>query len=290
MYLVKYRWSACLLGSISWVRVSPISAYVLVGTYSWIKKIYQVHIQESARAWVCNIRWKSTSSGNAEPMGDKNEGQHRGGKGDGTCDHGMSRTMLRVNIASHEFSWQVKMTIHYKFKVNQCAYWPTWLSVKHAYNTLVTYSSSSQNPFLALKCRFGDELLGIRVVCPQNGTGCSFALHGMTLVELNARRRRRLTYSRWPFASWKISIHIGSKRTKHNVRVEHTKRGHTHVTNCLYIRKYHGRTIMRTSCVYITGKPWQKTDEKNKCDERRKFWTLSVKRKNGKTKKKKKDT
>ena len=36
---------------------------ILAGTFSFTKK----WLAESARAWVSNIRWKSTSSGNAQP-------------------------------------------------------------------------------------------------------------------------------------------------------------------------------------------------------------------------------
>ena len=31
---------------------------------------------------------------------DKNEGTYRGGRGDGTCDHGLSKTSLRVELRS----------------------------------------------------------------------------------------------------------------------------------------------------------------------------------------------
>ena len=55
---------------------------------------------ERARARVDEIRCKSTSikslkMGKLNHMRDKNEGNY-GGEGEGTCDHGLSRTSLRV--------------------------------------------------------------------------------------------------------------------------------------------------------------------------------------------------
>ena len=55
------RLSSCLLKSISWVQFSP-SAHTRRDAF-----LHKNWVAESARAWVSNIRWKSTSSGNAEP-------------------------------------------------------------------------------------------------------------------------------------------------------------------------------------------------------------------------------
>ena len=45
--------------------------------------------------------YKKLKSGNAEPMlnlmRDENEGKYMGGKREDTCDHGLSRSSLRVN-------------------------------------------------------------------------------------------------------------------------------------------------------------------------------------------------
>ena len=55
-------------------------------------------LAESARAWVSNIRWKSTSSGNAEPYicSLKMKARTGAGRRDDPCDHGSSRRSLRV--------------------------------------------------------------------------------------------------------------------------------------------------------------------------------------------------
>ena len=44
----------------------------------------------------------------AEPDNDENEAMLRGRRDD-TCDHGLSRKSWRVNKASHELSWKVKV-------------------------------------------------------------------------------------------------------------------------------------------------------------------------------------
>ena len=66
------RWSAWLLISTQWTRVSP-SAYSS-GLFLLLL------IAESARAWVINsnVLWKSTSSRNAEPCARSNEGMYGG--------------------------------------------------------------------------------------------------------------------------------------------------------------------------------------------------------------------
>ena len=91
-WLASSRLSSCLLKSILWVHFSP-SAHTC-----WDFFLHKNWWAESARAWGSNIRWKSTSSGNAEPYARRNiEGTYRGGERDDTCEHGLSR------------SWEVKL-------------------------------------------------------------------------------------------------------------------------------------------------------------------------------------
>ena len=55
------RLSSCLLKSILWVQFSPSAR---TGRDFFLHKNW---LAESAKAWVSNTRWKSTSSGNNEP-------------------------------------------------------------------------------------------------------------------------------------------------------------------------------------------------------------------------------
>ena len=69
--------SSCLLKSISWVQFSYSQ-----GTFPFFLHKKMIIIAENARAWVSNFRWKSTSSGDAEPYA-RSKWRHvpEGGKG-----------------------------------------------------------------------------------------------------------------------------------------------------------------------------------------------------------------
>ena len=84
------RLCSYLLKSISWVQFSP-SAHTRTDFF-----LHKNWLAESARAWVSNIRWKSTSIGNAELYARQKWRHVPGGRRDDTCDHGLSRRSLRV--------------------------------------------------------------------------------------------------------------------------------------------------------------------------------------------------
>ena len=56
------RLSACLPKSTSWVQFSPSTHRTRRDFF-----LHKIWLAESTRAWLSNIRWESTSSGNAEP-------------------------------------------------------------------------------------------------------------------------------------------------------------------------------------------------------------------------------
>ena len=83
--------------------------HTLAGTSSWIKK----WSAESARAWVSNIRWKSTSSANAEPYARYKLKAHTGEE---KGRHLWPRPVQQIpeGKTSYELSWKVKVMIKAK--------------------------------------------------------------------------------------------------------------------------------------------------------------------------------
>ena len=85
------------------LRTAPKNPVNFDHTHFFLQKNW---LGKSARAWVCSIRWKSTSSVNAEPMGDKNECTYRGGEG-----------KTPVTMACPEDHWECKSSNHVSWKV-----------------------------------------------------------------------------------------------------------------------------------------------------------------------------
>ena len=77
---------------------------VLLGTFSCIKK----WLAESARAWASYIRWKSASSGSAEPSHARQKAEARTGGEKGR--HLWARLVQRIaeGKTPYELGWKVK--------------------------------------------------------------------------------------------------------------------------------------------------------------------------------------
>ena len=99
----------CLLKSVFWVIFSPSARTCTLRDLSWHKD----SLPERSRAWVSNVRWKLTSSGNAERwtlfMHDKIPGTIPGGERRDTRDNNLSKisvNLLRVKLQSKVMIWK----------------------------------------------------------------------------------------------------------------------------------------------------------------------------------------